>query len=109
MTSTPISVAYSTLEIASAVVPEPPASRNLAAMILTFQLTPVTPTPLLPTPPIVPEQCEPWPLSSMGSLSLLTKSQPWTSSMKPLPSSSMPLPAISPGLVQALAARSGWL
>ena len=29
--------------------------------------------------------------------------------MKPLPSSSMPLPAISPGLVQMLASMSGWV
>ncbi len=29
--------------------------------------------------------------------------------MNPFPSSSIPLPAISPGLIQMLAARSGWL
>ena len=45
-------------------------------MILTFQFTPTTPTPLLPTAPIVPETCVPWLWSSNGLLSLFTKSQP---------------------------------
>src|SRR5258706_524429 len=40
--------------IASEVLPVPVASRNFAAMMLAFQLTPVTPTPLLPRPAIVP-------------------------------------------------------
>ena len=43
-------------------------------MILTFQLTPTTPMPLSPTAAIVPELCVPWPWSSKGSLSLLSKS-----------------------------------
>jgi len=72
------------------------------------QATPLTPIPLLPTAAMVPATWVPWPLSSMGSPSLLTKSYPCTSSTKPLRSSSMPLPAISPGLVQTLAARSTW-
>ena len=79
--SAPIMVAYSTALMAAAVVPPPLESRNFKAMIRTFQLTPATPTELFPTPPMVPEQWEPWLLSSMGSLSLLTKSQPWMSSM----------------------------
>ena len=45
--------------MASAVVPEPAALRNFSAMILTFQFTPTTPTPLFPVAPIVPETCVP--------------------------------------------------
>ena len=78
---TPIMVAYSMASTASAVEPLPPAFRNFSPMIWTSQITPATPMPLFPTAPMVPEQWEPWPLSSMGSLSLLTKSQPWMSSM----------------------------
>ena len=74
VTLTPIIVAYCTERIALAVLPEPAELRNLIPMILTFQLTPVTPIPLFPTPPMVPEQWVPWPLSSNGSPSLLTKS-----------------------------------
>ena len=43
-------------------------------MIETCQLMPATPMPLLPTAPIVPETCVPWPLSSIGLESLLAKS-----------------------------------
>ena len=39
---------------------------------------------------------------------LSMKFQPCTSSMYPFPSSSMPLPGISPGLVQKEPVRSGW-
>ena len=31
------------------------------AMRLTFQLTPQTPSPLLPTAPMMPATCVPWP------------------------------------------------
>src|SRR5919198_6501725 len=76
ITSAPFCAAYSTALTASAVVPEPCALRNLTGMIRTFQFTPATPTPLLPAAPIVPATCVPWPWSSIGLLSPLTKSQP---------------------------------
>ncbi len=44
------------------------------AMIWTFQATPATPRPLLPTAPIVPAQCVPWLWSSIGLPSPFTKS-----------------------------------
>ena len=44
---------------ASAKFPEPPPVRNFTGRILTFQATPATPIPLLPTAPMVPEQCVP--------------------------------------------------
>ncbi len=86
----------------------PPKQRR--GMIWTSQFTPTTPTPLSPTAPIVPATWVPCPeqakLVSEGSLSLFRKSHPWTSSIYPFSSSSMPLPGISPGLVQRFAARS---
>ena len=69
--------------------------------------TPVTPTRLPPRAARMPATCVPWPLSSDGSPSRLTKSAPLTSSTKPLPSSSMPLPGISRGLRHRLSRRSG--
>src|SRR5262245_64953673 len=53
--------------IESASVPLPVASRNLDAMMLVVQLTPTTPVPLLPSAPMVPATCVPWPLSSKTS------------------------------------------
>src|SRR5208283_5313950 len=53
--------------IAPPTSPPPWASKNLQGRIWTCQFTPLTPTPLLPTAPIVPETWVPWPLSSMGS------------------------------------------
>src|SRR5213078_2778778 len=55
-----MSATYSRQVIASAVVPLPLESRNLHARIETFQLTPLTPTALLQTAPIVPATCVPW-------------------------------------------------
>ena len=49
-------------------------------MICTFQLTPVTPIPLLPTAPISPAVNVPWPFPSIGLLLLSTKFQPIRSS-----------------------------
>jgi hypothetical protein len=46
--------------IAFDVLPLPVALRNFPAMSFTFHATPVTPAPLLPTPPIVPATCVPW-------------------------------------------------
>ena len=60
--------------MAPAVEPEPPLFRNLMPTIFACQFTPTTPMLLFPTPAMVPEQCEPCPLSSNGSPSLFTKS-----------------------------------
>jgi len=49
-----MSFTYSRQSIASAVVPEPVAPRNLHARSRMAQLTPTTPTALFPTAPIVP-------------------------------------------------------
>ena len=80
-------------------------------MILTVQLMPASPTPLLPAAPIVPATCVPWPWSSVGLLSFPAKSQPCQSSTKPLwslsiPSVRQPL-QFSPGLIQICELRSG--
>ena len=53
--------------MAAARVPKPSASNILHGMSRTFQLTPTTPTPLLPTAPMMPATCVPWALSSIGS------------------------------------------
>ena len=45
-------------------------------MMLTSQFTPVTPTVLFPTAPIIPDTCVPWSLSSIGSESLFAVSMP---------------------------------
>src|SRR3954447_21664277 len=46
--------------------PTPLESRNFAAIRRVVQFTPVTPTPLLPAAPMMPDTCVPWPLSSIG-------------------------------------------
>src|SRR5262249_30493415 len=69
-TLTPAILAWTAKSIAvmaSAVLPEPPASRNLRPIKVTVQLTPTTPAPLFPTAPIVPETWLPWLLSSRGA------------------------------------------
>src|SRR5262249_10283754 len=86
--------------MASAVLPEPPASRNLRPIKVTVQLTPTTPAPLFPTAPIVPETWLPWLLSSRGSQVRVMTLKPWVPAAQP------PIP---PGLLQTLAARSGWV
>src|SRR3954453_11136648 len=81
-------------------------------MIVVDHATPATPAPSLPRAPTIPDTCVPCPglppaaVTSLGLLSLVTKSQPWTSSLKPLPSSSTPLPETSLALVQMFGARS---
>ena len=95
--------------MASPMVPEPLAFRNLHAMIRTVQLTPATPTPLFPSAPIVPETWVPWPASSLGSASLFAVSIPTQSSITPLPSSSIPLATQSRALRYMLPDRSWWL
>ena len=52
-------------------------------MIETSQLTPAMSAPLLPSAPIVPATCVPWPLKSSGVLSFWMKSQPRVSSIFP--------------------------
>ena len=104
-----MSFTYSRQSIASAVLPEPVALRNLHAMSRTVQLTPTTPTALFPTAPIVPATWLPWPglASSMGLESLLAVSMPKQSSTRPLPSSSIPLLLQSSSLRNMFADRSG--
>ena len=83
-------------------------------MIFTLGATPTVPRPFSEAA-MVPATWVPWKSSptSCRVLSSLQKSQPWTSSTKPLPSSSMPFvslpPPDSPGFVHCRAARSGWL
>ena len=61
--------------------PLPEESRNCTGMICTFQSTPVTPIPLLPTAPISPAVNVPWPFRSIGLfVVVLTKFQPIRSS-----------------------------
>src|SRR3954453_992958 len=78
-------------------------------MMLEFQETPATPPVSLPRAPRMPETCVPCPglplkaleISSLGLLSLLTKSQPWRSLGCPV------VPGL--GLVHRLGWRSGRL
>src|SRR5215467_2100723 len=101
-----IVLTYSKQAMAPSVVPCPLASKNLQDISLTFQLTPTTPTLLFPTAPIVPPTCVPWPLSSIGSESLLATSIPLQASTKPLPSLSIPSLLQSAVLRNILPARS---
>src|SRR5713226_3732254 len=92
--------------IAPSVVPDPPAFRNLAPMILAVQFTPATPMLLFPTAPMVPEQCVPWLLSSSGLQVLLMALKPCV----PAAQLMVMLPMVtvkSAGADQMLAARSG--
>ena len=76
-------------------------------MICTFQSTPATPIPLLPTAPISPAVNVPWPLPSSGLLLLLTKFQPIRSSgCEVSPSWVEPL-AQPPTLVEASTSAAG--
>ena len=56
------------------VEPLPLAPKNFRAIIFVVHATPLVPMPLFPTAPIVPATWVPWPLSSVGFPSLLTKS-----------------------------------
>jgi len=109
MTEAPILFAYRMAAIASDTYPFPDELRNLRGIIFAFQQTPVIPMLLFPTAAIVPAQCVPWPLSSIGLLFFETKFHPFTSSIYPFLSSSIPLFGISPGFFQMFAARSGWV
>src|SRR6267378_5066974 len=94
--------------MAPAVEPLPPESRNFAPMMLASQLTPTTPTPLLPTAPIVPDTCEPWLLSSSGLHVLLMALKPCVPAAHVIKSPPM-FTMNAVGADQTLAARSGWL
>ena len=88
-------------------MPVPVSAMIFSGISDTCQLMPVMPTPLLPTAPMMPETCVPCPNRSCTSLVSAMKFQPVTSSMNPLPSSSMPLSGSSRGFLQTLLARSG--
>src|SRR5436190_13721080 len=77
-------------------LPALPAPSTLTGRSVTPGASPRT----SPWPAMMPATCVPWPLSSAGVPSPLTKSAPWTSSTTPSPSSSRPLAGISAGLVQ---------
>src|SRR3954452_13189178 len=77
-------------------LPALPAPSTLTGMIV----APGAKPRIAPWAAMIPAMCVPWPLSSAGVPSPLTKSAPWTSSTTPSPSSSRPLPAISRVLVQ---------
>src|SRR6266568_3274793 len=90
--------AQSMAETAPLVEPEPLALRNLSAISRVVGLTPITPRPLFPTAPIVPETCVPWRLSSIGShVAVMT--------LYPCVPPGQPLSCVA--LDQMLAARSG--
>src|SRR5471032_1047210 len=81
--------------------PEPSALRNLSAISFTFHAMPEIELALLPTAPMMPETCEPWPLSSVGLPELVRE-------LMPLMSLAIPLePGV--GLTQRLALRSVWV
>src|SRR5476649_906503 len=94
--------------IASAVVPEPLAPRNFAAMMLAVQLTPATPTALLPDAPIVPATCVPWLLSSIGSHVFSSALYPCVPAAHAMATPPM-VTLNGAGADQMLAVRSGWL
>ena len=78
MTLAPLSTAQWMPSTMSASVPDPSGPSTLTGMILAFQATPATPTPLPVTAPITPATSVPWPLSSIGVASLSTMSRPGT-------------------------------
>jgi hypothetical protein len=84
----------------SAQEPEPQSSRTFTGMICGSHVTPATPIPLFPWAPTVPATCVPWLCTSFGVASSYAKSQPRTSSTKPLASSSTPFAGTSSVFVQ---------
>src|SRR3990167_7449018 len=56
--------------------PYPPLFKNFTGIILTLQLTPTTPSALLPAAPMIPATWVPWPLSSIASVVFDRKFQP---------------------------------
>mmetsp|Transcript_35718 Transcript_35718/g.63688 ORF Transcript_35718/g.63688 Transcript_35718/m.63688 type:complete len:231 (-) Transcript_35718:724-1416(-) len=104
-----ICTAYAMPRMAALWKPAPASSMNLRHIIFTLGASPVTPTVLFTTAPMVPATWLPWPLSSVTSPVSLTKLYPWMSSTKPLPSSSTPgRPKNSASFVHKLGCRSGW-
>ncbi len=66
--------------------PVPLRPMNFNGINCTFQATPAMPRPLLPTAPMMPATCEPWPCRSEGSPAAAVEratvvSMPWRSSM----------------------------
>jgi hypothetical protein len=91
--------------ISSDVTPLPSAARNLSAINWTVQATPETSMPLLPTAPIVPETCVPWPALSSSVGVPLEDDEGDTVALMPCRSLRKPLvPGL--GLVHRLATRS---
>src|SRR5436309_13690058 len=96
--------------IASESVPLPLASKTFEAMMLAVQFTPTTPRPLLPTAPIVPETCVPWPLSSAGLQENAIALNPCEPAGHVIVLADDPEPQVTVkavGAVHMLAARSG--
>src|SRR2546427_11587523 len=94
--------------MAPAVEPLPLASRTFAPMMLASQLTPTTPTALLPVAPIVPDVCDPWLLSSSGLHVLLMALKPCVPAAHVIKSPPT-FTVNAAGADQTLAVRSGWL
>ena len=109
MMRAPLAAAYRIAAATPTVVPASCASSTLTTMIFAFGATPTTPTPFAAAA-MIPATCVPWPAPSVRSWpgAPVVKSTPWTSSTKPLRSSSTPLPGTSSKFVQMFGARSGW-
>src|SRR5258708_6169590 len=93
--------------MASLMSPNPCESKNLQGRICTFQFTPTTPTPLLPTAPRIPDTWVPWLLSSNGSQELFTALNPWTPAEHRIWAPLIVVTVNPLGADQTLAARSG--
>ena len=97
------------MALATAVLPAKSGEKILTGRIRQFRQAPLTPMPLLPRAAATPATAVPWLSSTETGLALLLlvlKFQPLTSSMYPFASSSIPLPATSPGFTKMFAARS---
>ena len=70
-------IANSIALTAFATVPTPVPSRNFTPIIRVVQFTPAMPILLLPTAPMVPATCVPWPKSSIGSQLFRMALKPW--------------------------------
>ena len=72
------------------------------------QLTPTTPSALLPAAPIVPETCVPWSLSSIGLQVIAMALKPWLPAGQVIGTPPM-VTVNADGADHMLAARSGWV
>src|SRR3954463_7841383 len=75
-TFAPWATAYDSPWMKLATLPLPVASIHFTSINCVTQLTPETPTALLPVAPMVPATWVPWLLSSSGRFVLVTKFQP---------------------------------